>query len=48
MVKEDSLHWNNLWNSFGKDVPWNIDEVDENLYEFADKKKFGKVLEVGC
>jgi SAM-dependent methyltransferase len=37
-----------LWDFFGKNVPWNIDEVDENLYEFADKKKFEKILEVGC
>ena len=48
MVKQDSTDWNNVWDAFGKNVPWNIDEVDENLYEFADKKKFDKVLEVGC
>jgi len=48
MLKEDSTDWEKVWDSFGKNVPWNIDEVDENLYEFADKKKFGKVLEVGC
>jgi SAM-dependent methyltransferase len=48
MVKVDLSHWNDFWNMYGKDVPWNVEEVDENLYEFVDKKKFDKILEIGC
>ena len=48
MMEKDSFYWNCLWNSYGKNVPWNVEQVDENLYNIVKENKFDKILEIGC